>query len=65
MPIIAKLDEFGRPAWILLMILGFTVWWPALANVGAFTSSPVGADRWAEHNLAWWIDTTKAPFVKS
>lgn len=28
MPITAKLDEFGRPAWIALMILGFIVWWP-------------------------------------
>jgi Protein of unknown function (DUF2852) len=36
MPIIAKLDEFGRPAWILLMILGFTVWWPAGFLVLAF-----------------------------
>jgi ABC-type transport system substrate-binding protein len=43
----------------------FTVWWPALANVGAFTSSPVGANRWAEHNLAWWIDTTKPPLARS
>jgi hypothetical protein len=28
MPITAKLDEFGKPAWIALMILGFMVWWP-------------------------------------
>jgi len=28
MPIAAKLDEFGKPAWILLMILGFVWWWP-------------------------------------
>ena len=28
MPIVARLDELGRPAWILLMILGFMVWWP-------------------------------------
>ncbi len=28
MPIAAKLDELGRPAWIALMILGFIVWWP-------------------------------------
>jgi ABC-type transport system substrate-binding protein len=42
----------------------FSVWWPAIGNVGAYTSSPVGANRWAEHNLQWWIDTTKAPFVR-
>ena len=24
----AKIDDFGKPAWIVLMILGFIVWWP-------------------------------------
>lgn len=28
MPITAKLDEFGKPAWIALIVLGFIVWWP-------------------------------------
>ena len=28
MPITAKLDELGRPAWIAAMILGFVFWWP-------------------------------------
>ena len=28
MPIVAKLDELGKPAWIALTILGFVVWWP-------------------------------------
>ena len=28
MPITAKLDELGRPAWIAAMILGFFIWWP-------------------------------------
>ena len=28
MPITAKLDELGKPAWIALMILGFVIWWP-------------------------------------
>ena len=28
MPIIEKLDEFGKPAWIVLVVLGFFVWWP-------------------------------------
>jgi hypothetical protein len=26
--IAAKLDEFGKPAWIAAMILGFIAWWP-------------------------------------
>ena len=28
MPITAKIDEFGKPAWIALIILGFMAWWP-------------------------------------
>src|SRR5688572_4853951 len=28
MPIAAKLDELGKPAWIALMILAFIVFWP-------------------------------------
>ena len=27
-PIVAKLDELGKPAWIALTILGFIIWWP-------------------------------------
>jgi hypothetical protein len=28
MPIVAKLDEYGKGAWIALAVLGFIVWWP-------------------------------------
>jgi hypothetical protein len=28
MPIVAKLDELGKSAWVALMILGFLMWWP-------------------------------------
>jgi Protein of unknown function (DUF2852) len=28
MPIVAKLDELGKPAWIALTVLGFVIWWP-------------------------------------
>jgi uncharacterized protein DUF2852 len=36
MPIVAKLDELGRPAWIFLTILGFMVWWPVGFMILAF-----------------------------
>lgn len=36
MPIVAKLDELGRPAWIALMIFGFVVFWPLGLAVLAF-----------------------------
>src|SRR5258705_1600964 len=54
MPIVAKLDELGKPAWIALMILGFFIWWPlGLATLafimgsGRMTSSKGGGTtRW-------------------
>ena len=26
--VVARIDDFGRPAWITLMVLGFIVFWP-------------------------------------
>jgi Protein of unknown function (DUF2852) len=26
--VIARIDDFGKPAWIVLMVLGFVVYWP-------------------------------------
>jgi hypothetical protein len=54
MPIAAKLDELGRPAWIALMILGFAAWWPLGLAILAFIigsgrmscSYHHGMDRW-------------------
>lgn len=37
MPIVAKLDEFGRGAWIAFTVLGFIVWWPLGLATLAFT----------------------------
>jgi hypothetical protein len=42
MPIAAKLDEFGKPAWIALTILGFMVWWPFGLAILAFS---IGSGR--------------------
>ena len=28
MQLVAKLDDYGKPAWIALMILGFIIFWP-------------------------------------
>ena len=38
MPIVAKLDELGKPAWIALMILGFFIWWPLGLHYGERTN---------------------------
>ena len=58
MPITAKLDELGKPAWIALMILGFIVWWPVGLVLLAFIigSGRMGCgyhgghDRW-QHKM--------------
>ena len=26
--VVARIDDFGRPAWLVLMVLGFIVYWP-------------------------------------
>jgi hypothetical protein len=60
MPITAKLDEFGKPAWIALIVLGFMAWWPLGLCVLAFTIGSgrmgcgyhggYGRDRW-QHKM--------------
>jgi Protein of unknown function (DUF2852) len=68
MPMIAKLDELGKPAWIALMILGFLIGWPlGLATLafilgsGRVTFAKGGMTRWygvADHMRpaagTWW-----------
>jgi hypothetical protein len=57
MPITAKLDEFGKPAWVALIVLGFWVFWPLGLAILAFTlwSGRMGCghhsyDRW-QHKM--------------
>jgi Protein of unknown function (DUF2852) len=60
MAIAAKLDEFGKPAWIALIVLGFIAWWPLGLCVLAFTigsgrmmgccGTHGGHDRW-QHKM--------------
>jgi hypothetical protein len=56
MPIAAKLDEFGRPAWILLMILGFIVWWPLGLAALAFMIGSGRMGCWNHRSVARWQD---------
>jgi hypothetical protein len=58
MPITAKLDEFGKPAWIALIVLGFWVFWPLGLAILIFTiwsgrmacGYHGGSDRW-QHKM--------------
>lgn len=67
MPIVAKLDELGKPAWIALMILGFMVWWPVglatlafIIGSGRMSLKGGGVSRWHEATAqmrsagTWW-----------
>jgi hypothetical protein len=52
MAIAAKLDEFGKPAWIALMILGFFAWWPLGLVILAFM---IGSGRMGcSHGMGRW-----------
>jgi Protein of unknown function (DUF2852) len=77
MPIVAKLDAFGRPAWIILMIVGFMVWWPVGFMVLAFItgSGRVGCgqgkmdqlgrgDRWGYHSSNRAFDEYRTETLK-
>jgi len=52
MPITAKLDEFGKPAWIALIVLGFMVFWPLGLAILAFTiwSGRMGCGYYGSHD---------------
>ena len=56
MPITAKLDEFGKPAWVVLIVLGFIAWWPIGLAILAFTiwSGRMGCGyRYAGYGDRW------------
>ncbi|HZC55532.1 MAG TPA: DUF2852 domain-containing protein [Xanthobacteraceae bacterium] len=56
MPIAAKLDEYGKPAWIALMILGFFAWWPLGLVILAFMIGSGRMGCWNQHGMSRWQD---------
>ena len=67
----AKLEDLGKPAWIVLMLVGFIVWWPiGLATLACMIGSgrmmlwkSSGTSRW--HGIdplpnagTWWQPTS-------
>ncbi len=54
MPIVAKLDELGRPAWIALMILGFVIWWPLGLATMAFIFGSGRMSCWKGGGMSRW-----------
>ncbi len=58
MVIAERVDQFGKPAWIALMVLGFIVWWPiGLAILGFMIwSGRMGCGRghWGQWKREKW-----------
>jgi hypothetical protein len=59
--VVARIDDFGRPAWIVLMVLGFIVFWPIGLAILAYLlwSGRMGCgrhdfDHWRERAAARW-----------
>jgi hypothetical protein len=59
MVLVEKIDEFGKPAWIALMILGFVAWWPlglvTLAFILGSGRMRMGCHQgWNQQNTGRW-----------
>jgi len=50
----AQLDEIGKPAWILLTVLGFMAWWPLGLAMLAFAIGSGRMGCWKGHNGGRW-----------
>ena len=60
MPITARIDEFGKPAWIVLMILGFWAWWPLGVAILAFTIGSGRMGCWNHRGMNRWQDKMRS-----
>jgi hypothetical protein len=54
MPLVAKLDDLGKPAWIALMILGFVYWWPVGLATLAFLIGSGRMGPWKCGGMSRW-----------
>src|SRR5947207_10081583 len=53
-PLVAKLDDLGKPAWIALTILGFIYWWPIGLAVLAFLIWSGRMNSWKGGHVSRW-----------
>jgi hypothetical protein len=60
--VVTRIDDFGRPAWITLMVIGFILFWPIGLAILAYMlwSGRMGCgrtghmDQWRERAAARW-----------
>ena len=62
MDVIAKIDEYGKPAWIALMILGFIIFWPiGLVILGYLIwSGRMGCSKYGGAGRWWYTDKMRS-----
>ncbi len=53
--VVARIDDFGRPAWIALMVIGFIVFWPIGLAILAYLlwSGRMGCGRYYGDMQQW------------
>jgi hypothetical protein len=58
--VVARIDDFGRPAWIALMVIGFIVFWPIGLAILAYIlwSGRMGCGRYGD--MQEWRDRATA-----
>lgn len=52
MPLAERIDEYGKPAWIALMVLGFIIFWPLGLAILAYIIWS-GRMGWKSRSCAW------------
>ncbi len=63
MELVHRIDEYGKPAWIVLMILSFIIFWPiGLAVLGYMLwSGRMGSCKRRRHRKQMWAGERKEP----
>ncbi len=57
MPLVAKIDELGKPAWIALIVLSFFAFWPLGLAILAYVIWSGRMGCWSKRNaMARWQD---------
>ena len=54
MPLVAKLDDLGKPAWIVLMLVAFIYWWPIGLAMLAFLVGSGRIGSWKSAGMTRW-----------
>lgn len=58
MPVVAKIDELGKPAWIAVLVLAFIVFWPLGVAILAFLLWSGRMGCWKGRGMGRWHQGT-------